>query len=197
MDVLATGLAILGGVTGLSGFIVSIRADRRATRADKRAAAADVRAVRAEEEGKRARQRELWTEVIGAAQDLTGAVVVYQDLRPLLVRLRIARTELVDGIQDAHYKQLGEWMAVDHVVLAKLFDSTMRKIEGQDCTLEQLEQAHRPAHDWVAAFVVNLRIMRQLEPGPEAERQIEELLAAAHQAHEHLDGDNLRMQDVV
>ncbi len=36
MDVLATVITVLGGLMGPSGFIISVRADRRATRADKR-----------------------------------------------------------------------------------------------------------------------------------------------------------------
>jgi hypothetical protein len=95
MDVLPTVIAVLGGLTGLSGFIISVRADRRATRADKRAAAADQRAIRAEEEGTRARQRELWSEVISAMQDVVGANVLAQDLRPVLVRVRSSMMELV------------------------------------------------------------------------------------------------------
>lgn len=102
MDVLPTVIAVLGGLTGLSGFIISVRADRRATRADKRAVAADQRAIRAEEEGTRARQRELWSEVISAMQDVVGSNVLAQDLRPVLVRVRSSMMELVDGVTSDH-----------------------------------------------------------------------------------------------
>lgn len=79
MDIVALSIAMVGAVTGVSGFVVSVRADRRAERADKRAAGAEQRAARAEEDGTRARQCELWTELISAMQELVGANVLAQD----------------------------------------------------------------------------------------------------------------------
>ncbi|WP_416405004.1 hypothetical protein [Arthrobacter sp. LFS091] len=169
MDVLATVIAILGGVTGLSGFIISLQADRRATRADKRAAASDQRAIRAEEEGARARKRELWSEVISAMQDVVGANVLAQDLRPVLVRVRSSMMELVDGVTSDHYRRLDKWMSVEHKVINGLLEQTMLKLSGSGHTVKQIEDAHHPPNEWAAMFINNLRVARKLEPSPEVE----------------------------
>jgi hypothetical protein len=182
MDVVATGIAIVGGATGLSGLAISIRADRRATRADKRAAAADQRAVRAEEEGSRARQRELWSEVISAMQDVVGANVLAQDLRPVLVRVRSSMTELVDGVTSDHYKRLDRWMSVEHQVINGLLEQTTLKLSGSGHTLQQIEDAHHPSNEWAASFINNLRVARKLKPSPYIEDSIEEMIEAGEKA---------------
>ncbi|MEJ1116827.1 hypothetical protein WBN73_21225 [Paenarthrobacter sp. CCNWLY172] len=182
MDVLAAGIAILGGVTGLSGFIISVRADRRATRADKRAAAADHRAIRAEEEGARARQRELWSDVISAMQDVVGANVLAQDMRPVLVRVRSSMTELVDGVTGEHYKRLDRWMSVEHKVINGLLEQAMLQLSGSGHTMKQIEDAHHAPNEWAASFINNLRVARKLEPSPDVEAGIEEMIAAGEKA---------------
>ncbi|WP_284986796.1 hypothetical protein [Arthrobacter sp. fls2-241-R2A-172] len=182
MDALATGIAILGGLTGLSGFIISVRADRRATRADKRAAAADLRAIRAEEEGSRARQRELWSEVISAMQDVVGANVLAQDLRPVLVRVRSSMMELVDGVTSEHYKRLDRWMSVEHKVINGLLEQTTVQLNGSGHTMKQIEDAHHAPNEWAAAFINNLRVARKLDPSPDVEASIEEMIAAGEKA---------------
>lgn len=182
MDILTTGIAILGGLTGLAGFGISVRADRRATRADKRAAAADQRAVRAEEEGARARQRELWSEVIGAMQDVVGANVLAQDLRPVLVRVRSSMTELVDGVTSEHYNRLDRWMSVEHKVINGLLEQTMVQLSGTGHTMKQVEDAHHAPNEWVASFINNLRVARKMEPSQYTEDSIDELIAAGEKA---------------
>lgn len=182
MDIFTTGIAILGGLTGLAGFVISVRADRRATRADKRAAAADQRAVRAEEEGARARQRELWSEVIGAMQDVVGANVLAQDLRPVLVRVRSSMTELVDGVTSEHYNRLDRWMSVEHKVINGLLEQTMVQLSGTGHTMKQVEDAHHVPNEWAASFINNLRVARKLEPSQYIEDSIDELIAAGEKA---------------
>jgi hypothetical protein len=168
VDILSLVLASIGGVTGVSGLVVSIRADRRATKAE----AASTRA----------RQRELWSELIAAMQDVVGASVLHQNMRPPLVRIRSARTELVDGVSNDHYKRLGRWMEVDHLVLATLFEKAMWQLDGSGHTLEQIEEAHRQANEWAAASINNLRLMRKSEPSAEIEREIDELIEAGQKA---------------
>lgn len=182
MDVLATLIAVVGGATGLSGLIISIRADRRATRADKRAAAADQRALRAEEEGNRARQRELWSEVISAMQDVVGANVLAQDLRPVLVRVRSSMTELVDGVSSDHYKRLDRWMTIEHQVINGLLEQTMLQLGGSGHTMKQIEDAHHAPNEWAASFINNLRVARKLEPSPYTEDSIEQMIEAGEKA---------------
>lgn len=182
MDVLATVIGVLGGLTGLSGFIISIRADRRATRADKRAAAADQRAIRAEEEGIHARHRELWSEVISAMQDVVGANVLTQDLRPVLVRVRSSMVDLVDGVTSDHYKRLDRWMSVEHKVINGLLEQATLNLSGSGHTMQQIEDAHHPSNEWAAMFINNLRVARKLEPTPEVETSIEEMIAAGEKA---------------
>lgn len=190
MDVLPTVIAVLGGLTGLSGFIISVRADRRATRADKRAVAADQRAIRAQEEGTRARQRELWSEVISAMQDVVGANVLAQDLRPVLVRVRSSMMELVDGVTSDHYKRLDRWMSVEHKVINGLLEQTMLKLSGSGHTMKQIEDAHHPPNEWAALFINNLRVARKLEPSPEVEASIEEMIAAGEKMLRQLPQSN-------
>lgn len=168
MDILSLVLAGIGGVTGVSGLVVSIRADRRATKAE----AASTRA----------RQRELWSELIAAMQDVLGASVLHQDMRAPLVRIRSARTELVDGVSSPHYERLDRWMEVDHRVLAALYEKAMWQLEGSGHTLEQIEDAHRQANRWAAASIHNLRLMRKSEPSAEVEREIDELIEAGEKA---------------
>lgn len=178
MDVVATVIAIVGGVTGISGLVISIRAERRAVQADKRAAGADQRAIRAEEEGARARQRELWSEVISAMQDVVGANVLHQDLRPVLVRVRSSMVELVDGVTSDHYKRLDRWMSVEHQVINGLLERTLLQLDGSGHTLQQIEDAHRSPNEWAASFINNLRVARKLDPSTEVEASIEDMIAA-------------------
>jgi uncharacterized protein (DUF3084 family) len=174
--------AILGATTGVSGFVISVRADRRAERADKRATGAEQRAARAEEDGARSRQRELWTELISAMQELVGANVLAQDLRPVLVRVRTSMSELVDGIDSVHYKRLDKWMSVEHQVINGILERTMLQLKGNAHTLQQIEDAHRAPNEWAASFINNLRFARKSEPSAETEAGIEELIAAGEKA---------------
>lgn len=182
MDVLPSIIAILGGATGVSGLIISIRADRRAARADKRAAGAEQRAMRAEVEGERMKQRELWTELISAMQELVGANVLAQDLRPVLVRVRSSMSELVDGITSEHYQRLDRWMTVEHQVINGLLERTVLQLDGKGHTIQQIEDAHRAPNEWAAAFINNLRFARKSEASTEVETGIEELIAAGEKA---------------
>ena len=175
-------IAILGAATGVSGFFISVRADRRAERADKRAAGAEQRAARAEEEGARSRQRELWTELIGAMQELVGANVLAQDLRPVLVRVRTSMSELVDGIDSVHYRRLDRWMTVEHQVINGMLEKTMLQLKGNVHSLQQIEDAHRAPSEWAASFINNLRFARKSEPSAELEAGIEDLIAAGEKA---------------
>lgn len=174
--------AILGATTGVSGFVISVRADRRAERADKRATGAEQRAARAEEDGARSRQRELWTELISAMQELVGANVLAQDLRPVLVRVRTSMSELVDGIDSVHYRRLDKWMSVEHQVINGILERTMLQLKGNVHSLQQIEDAHRAPNEWAASFVNNLRFARKSEPSAEVEASIEELIAAGEKA---------------
>ena len=51
---------------------------------------------------------------VSAMQDVVGANVLAQDLRPVLVRVRSSMMELVDGVTSDHYKRLDRWMSVEH-----------------------------------------------------------------------------------
>jgi hypothetical protein len=182
VDIVAMSIAILGAMMGVSGFVISVRADRRAERADKRAAGAEQRAARAEEDGARARQRELWTELISAMQELVGANVLTQDLRPVLVRVRTSMSELVDGVTSDRYRRLDRWMTVEHQVINGILERTMLQLEENVHSLHQIEDAHRAPNEWAAAFINNLRFARKSEPSAELEAGIEEFIAAGEKA---------------
>ncbi len=178
-------IAILGAVMGVSSFVVSVRADRRAERADNRAAESEQRLARAEENGLRAEQRELWTELIGAMQEVVGATVLTQDLRPVLVRVRSAMSELVDGVSNAHYRRLDRWMTVEHQVINGLLERTKLQLEGNTHSMQEIEGAHRAPNEWAATFTNNLRLARKSDPS-ELEASIEEVIAAGEKALTHL-----------
>jgi hypothetical protein len=104
VDVAALVIAIVGGLTGVSGLIISIRSDRRA---DKRAAGAERRAQRAEEDGARARERELWTELIRLPQWMT---VEHHVINGMLEQtlLRLSGKPTTQQIENAH-RRPNEW----------------------------------------------------------------------------------------
>ena len=175
-------IAILGATTGAAGLVISVRADRRAERADKRATGAEQRAARAEEDGARSRQRELWTELISAMQELVGANVLAQDLRPVLVRVRTSMSELVDGTDSVHYSRLDRWLSIEHQVINGMLERTTLQLKGNVHSLQQIEDAHRAPNEWAASFINNLRFARKSEPSAEIETGIEELIAAGEKA---------------
>ena len=187
-------IAILGATTGVAGLVISVRADRRAERADKRATGAEQRAARAEEDGARSRQRELWTELISAMQELVGANVLAQDLRPVLVRVRTSMSELVDGIDSVHYSRLDRWLSIEHQVINGMLERTTLQLKGNVHSLQQIEDAHRAPNEWAASFINNLRFARKSEPSAEIEAGIEELIAAGEKALSQLPPRNPSQQ---
>jgi hypothetical protein len=123
-------------------------------------------------------------------QDGMGANVLAQDLRPVLVRVRPSMMELVDGVTSDHYKGLDRWMSVEHKVINGLLEQTMLKLSGSGHTMKQIEDAHHPPNEWAAMFINNLRVARKLEPSPEVETSIEEMIAAGEKVLSQLPQSN-------
>lgn len=172
MSLIATITGVVGGIAGLIALAISIRADRRAARAEK--------------QSEKARQQALWSELIIAMQDLVGANVIGQNLRPVLVRVRTAMTELLDGLPQGQYPNLDKWLAAEHRVLSLLFEQALLKLENVTPTVGIIEEAHRRANEWAAGFVSNLRFARSSEAGSHLDNEIAELREHAEDIGEKL-----------
>lgn len=172
MTLVATITGVVGGVGGLVALGISIRADRRAARAEK--------------QSEKARQQALWSELIIAMQEAVGANVISQDLRPVLVRIRTAMTELLDGLPKSQYANLDRWLAAEHRVLSLLFEQALSKLADVTPTVETIEAAHRPVNEWASSFVINLRFARNSEAGSQLDNEIAELREHAEDTGEKL-----------
>jgi hypothetical protein len=179
MSLVATITGVVGGVAGLVALAISVRADRRAARAEK--------------QSEKARQQALWSELIIAMQELVGANVLSQDLRPLLVRVRTAMTELLDGIPKGLYTNIDRWLAAEHRVLSLLFEQALRKLGNVEPTVENIEDAHRAANEWSSGFVSNLRFARASEAGREIDDEIAKLTDHAVDTSEKLLAERSRI----
>lgn len=169
----------IGGLTGISGLIISVRSDRRAERADRRAAGAEARAQRAEENSIKTKERELWTELIAAMLDCVNVNVLDSGLREKLARFRVAQTELYDGVSSPHYKKLGHYLELRYGFYCRLLDWAYECIQRkeEDYTSEDLREFHEEANRWLLDSISYARAMRHNEPGDDTQvflnRQIE------------------------
>lgn len=160
-----TILAVVGGLAGLAGLGISIKAERRAGQAEQRAGAAE--------------QRQLWTEAIMAAHDLVSVNVFAEDMKPQLVRLRAAETELIDGLPEGTYGRISEWLAHEHQRLSYALHYTYVEQEGKPLTTENVFNAHKKANTAAAALVSNLRYFRKMQPGKQLDEEMERLTRQA------------------
>lgn len=81
-------------------------------------------------------------------------------------------------------------MSVEHKVINGLLEQTMLKLSGSGHTMKQIEDAHHPPNEWAALFINNLRVARKLEPSPEVEASIEEMIAAGEKMLRQLPQSN-------
>jgi len=174
MSLVGTITAVVGGLAGLVALVISIRADRRAARAEKQSEAS--------------RQRALWSELIVAMQEIVGLNVIHQDVRPVLVRVRTAMTELVDGFPASKHKNLDKWLSAEYRVVTLLLEKAMVQLEGVGARpgINEIEAAHRPANNWASGFLSNLRLARKSPAGEEVDREIAELAKHAEETGERL-----------
>jgi hypothetical protein len=56
--------------------------------------------------------------------------------------------------------------------------------------MKQIQDAHHPPNEWAALFIKNLRVARKLEPSPEVETSIEEMIAAGEKVLGQLQQSN-------
>lgn len=180
MSLVGTVTAVVGGLAGLVALVISIRADRRAGRAEKQSDAS--------------RQRALWSELIVAMQEIVGLNVIHQDVRPVLVRVRTAMTELVDGLPAGEYTNLDKWLSAEHRVVNLLLEKAMVTLGETAPSIDAIEAAHRPANDWASAFLNNLRVARKSPAGDEVDREIAELTKHAEETGERLLAERAKAQ---
>lgn len=108
------------------------------------------------------KQRELWTELIGAMQELVGANVLAQDLHPVLVRVRSSMSELADRVTGKYYQRLDRWMTVEHQVINGLLERTVVQLEGEGHSIQQIEDAHRASNECVSRRLTWLDFRRAI-----------------------------------
>lgn len=149
MALIANIIAAVGGVTGMLALVIAFRAEGRASRA-----------VQASAE---AQHRGLWTELIFSVQGILGANVVYDKLHPVLVRIRTAMSEVVDGAPKEQRDVLARWFSAQHRALNLLLERASNELETVPLALENIEKAHRGANEWAQMWVHNLRVARDYE----------------------------------
>ena len=181
MSLVGTITAVVGGLAGLAALVISIRADRRAGRAEK--------------QSDESRQRALWSELIVAMQEIVGVNVIHQDVRPVLVRVRTAMTELVDGMPAGEYADLDRWLSAEHRVVNLLLERAVVSLNKANPSIEDIEAAHRPANDWASGFVNNLRVARKTQAGPEVNKEIAALVIHAEDMADRLLAERAKSPD--
>ena len=160
-----TILAVIGGVAGLIGLAISIRAERRAARAEK--------------QGERAERRELWTGVIMAGHDLVTLNVTAESPKAPLTRLRASATELIDGLPEQEYPNLEDWMADELQRIALALDYALVTMEGKPYTVENALAAHKPVNQSVGSLISNLRHFRQTDASAQVNNEMRQLTQQA------------------
>lgn len=172
MSLVGTITAVVGGVAGLVALAISLRADRRA--------------ARAERQSDESRQRALWSELIVAMQEVVGINVLYQDVRPVLVRVRTAMTELVDGTPAGKYTDRDKWLFAEHRVVNLLLEKAVVTLNQTMPSVNDIEAAHRQANDWASGFLSNLRVARKSPAGADINGEIADLARHAEETAEKL-----------
>jgi hypothetical protein len=172
MSLIGTVTAVVGGLAGLAALVISLRADRRAARAEKQT--------------DQSRQRALWSELIVAMQEVIGLSVLHQDVRPVLLRVRTAMTEVVDGMPAGEYPNLDKWLFAEHRVVSLQLEKALLNLNRSPVTVDDIEAAHRPANNWATGFLNNLRVARKTPAGAEVNGDIADLARHAEETAEKL-----------
>lgn len=93
LSLIVTITAVVGGLVGLAAYVISLRTERRA--------------ARAETQSNQSRQGALVERAYRRhAEEIAGVNDIHQDVRPVLVRVRTAMTELVDGMPAGEHPNL-------------------------------------------------------------------------------------------
>lgn len=182
-EIITMAMAAIGCAGGVTGVILSVKADRRSSRAEEESRLAKL-AIES------ANVRELWSNLINAAQRLIGASVVAQDMHSLLVELRTASTELIDAPATKTYEHLAEWLNNEHRMINGLFAFAAESLPNAAGSIAQIELAHRPVNDWVASFVNNLRYARKTWETTIADAEFENLAKSTADEYMKLKSEN-------
>lgn len=140
---------------------------------------ANGRASRAEKKAELNAERALWSDLISAVHDALTADVTAMDMRPILVNLRKSASELASGLPSDKWPHLDEWLQVEHILGAALYEQALIRTSSVSLTPEVVLQAHHNASTWCAAYLSNLRFMRQEGPTNEVMNKIPELIENA------------------
>lgn len=140
---------------------------------------ANGRAARAEEKAEQQEVRTLWSDLISSAHEALTADVTSMDMRPILVNLRRSASELASGLPRDKWPYLDEWLQAEHLLGTALFEQALLLLGNRPSTPDDVLRAHRDSSTWCAAYLSNLRYMRQEGPTGEIKMKIPELTAHA------------------
>lgn len=156
-QIITWAIAIVAVLCSGGALLVAYRADRRATRAEK---SSDLAA-----------ERELWTALIAAMQHAVTASVIYSDMSTVLLNIRSASMELIDGVDETKHRELGRWLHAEHKILPLLLGEASDQLSGTNPTVDEIVEAHVPSGRWAAGTISNLRLARQKIGEPGIEKQ--------------------------
>lgn len=160
-QIITWAIAVIACVCSVFAIRLSVRADRRALRAEKTSEASA--------------ERELWSRLIFAVQPAIGANVHHTDMHAMMVDIRTAMMELVDGLDHHEYSDLDRWMQAEHQLMAGLFEETSRGIAGRNPSVEEMVEAHARPAKWAAALISNLRYARTLGSSQDTDHKFTEV----------------------
>lgn len=165
VTVVTTVAAATGAASGLAALWISIRADRRSVRTEKQAeqTKADTR----------------WGDLITAAHSFIGANVQGNDLQAIVLRFRVAGTDLIDGLPEDKLQRLDQWLDAERLLMTSLFNRALLDLGPGRSSVDEIVAAHDDAMTCASALVNNLHRMRKIHPSTESAEEIAQLLESA------------------
>lgn len=161
-------LSALGAISAIVSVVFTAQASLRAEKAEQRAEKAEgraerseQRAIQAEESAEKQRQFSLWGDAINGLQEMVTYHALTPEIPAKLMNLRIALTELSDGLPEEDFPRLDEFMAGIHSVTALLYERSIFQVSHEDGSVDSISSAHEPIVKWLSGCIGNLRILRR------------------------------------
>lgn len=168
MSIIALIMSGLGSLCALVGVIFTAnatlkaqKADQRADKAESRAERSEQRAIKAEKWAEEQRQSTLWGNAIAGLQEMVSFHAMTPEIPTKIMNLRIALTELSDGLPEDEFPRVDKYMAGIHGVTALLYERSMFRVANEDGSVDSISSAHEPIVDWLSACIGNLRLLRR------------------------------------
>lgn len=168
MSIIALIMSGLGSLCALVGVIFTAnaalkaaKADQRADKADSRAERSEQRAIKAEKWAEEQRQSSLWGNAIAGLQEMVTYHAMTPEIPAKIMNLRIALTELSDGLPEEEVPRIDDYMAGIHGVTALMYERSLFKVAHEDGSADSVGSAHEPIVVWLSACIGNLRLLRR------------------------------------